>query len=80
MKYCSISDSRSSQQSFFYQSLVILHSLGARDGGLTDGLTDGLGLKLRTRCLSIPVLVPLSFQPVGLNFNITLKKIREIKG
>lgn len=56
-----------------YQSLLIPCGLRARDGGLADGLADGLSLKLRTRCLSIAILVPLSFQPVGLNFYIPLK-------
>ncbi len=70
----------SSMSSFnFYQSLLIPRGLRAWDGGLADGLADGLGLKLRTRCLSIPVFVPLPFQPVGLDFNIPLKMDEERK-
>lgn len=56
-----------------YQPLLIPCGLWAWDGGLADGLTDGLCLKLRTRCLSITIFVPLPFQPVGLDFNIPLK-------
>lgn len=68
--------------SFFfsvYQPLLVLHSLGARDGGLADGLADGLRLKLRTCSLSVPIFVPLSFKPIGFNLNIPLE-ISEIKG
>lgn len=64
---------------FFYQPLLILHSLWARDGGLADGLADGLCLKLRTCRLSVAIFVSLSFQPVGFNLYIPLE-IREIKG
>lgn len=56
-----------------YQSLLVSGGLRARDGGFADGFTNGLGLKLRTRRLSVPILVPFSFQPVRLNFNIPLK-------
>lgn len=63
----------------FHQPLLILHSLCARDGGLADGLADGLCLKLRTSRLSVAIFVSLSFQPVGFNLHIPLE-IREKKG
>lgn len=62
-----------------YQSFFVPWGLGARDGGLADGFTDGLGLKLGTGCLSITVFVPFSFQPVCLDFNISLKNIKTLK-
>lgn len=62
---------------FFYQPLIIFHSLRARDGGLADGLADGLCLKLRTCGLSVPIFVPLSFQPVGFNLDIPLENERD---
>lgn len=58
----------------FYQSLFISRRLRGRDGSLADGLADGLSFKLWTRRLSVPVLVPLSFQPVSLNLNVSLQK------
>lgn len=66
-----------------HQFFLIPRGLWAGDGGLADGFADGLGLKLRARCLSVAILVPLSFQPVGLNFNVPLEadknkaKVRE---
>lgn len=65
------------QVSKLYQPLFFPRGLSAWDGGLADGFTDGLGLKLRTGCLSIPVFVPFSFQPVCLDFNISLKNINK---
>lgn len=41
-----------------YRSLLIPRGLRVQYGGLADGFTDGPGLKRRTRCLSITMLVP----------------------
>lgn len=67
-----------SQVSQRYQSIFVPRSLGAWDGDLADGFTDGLGLKLGTRCLSVPIFVPFSFQPVCLNFNISLNQKKKV--
>lgn len=60
-----------------HQFFLITCLLRGCDGGFADGLADGLGLKLRTRCLSIAIFVPLPFQPVGLNFDIALNMEEE---
>lgn len=60
-----------------YQSLLVSLGDDLSNGGLADGLADGLGLELRTRRLSVSVFVPLTFQPVGLNLNIALRDERK---
>ena len=54
-------------------ALVLPRGLGARVGGLVDGLVDGPGLELGARGLGVPVLVPLPVQPVGLDLHVPLK-------
>lgn len=55
-----------------YRSLLIPCGLRVQYGGLADGFTDGPCLKLRTRCLSITMLVHFAFQPLCFYFNIAL--------
>ena len=54
-------------------ALVLPWGLGARVGGLVDGLVDGPGLELGARGLGVPVLVSLPVQPVGLDLHVALE-------
>ena len=58
-------------------ALVLPRGLGARVGGLVDGLVDGPGLELGARGLGVPVLVPLPVQPVGLDLHVPLRAGRQ---